>query len=1145
MTERISSHPRFRRDEGGSVQCLVIGFCLALGHFAEGANDRIPLSANHEVDVEIPSDGPDITTERLRPHAEFGPLRGVEVDFIVDAPGVYTIEARAISCDAYLILRDPDGAVVAEDDNGWLNTQPRIVTECSRAGTYRVGVGTWREWSSPCTIRVLAGRPTDRSPAERREAALLDAHACAREAEASFGEADSRTAWSIHALGLVQQAQGRFVDAEASFRKAAAIRDSVLGERHRDSMESWNSVAVVLNRQGRCVEAEKEHRRVLDRRERFLGPRDIDTAGSHGGVGVALAGQGCFGDAEKCFRTAFEINLEVLGADRTSTVGSLYNLAEVLARQLRWAEAEGLHRRVLDFRMREDPPVPMELVNSQLGLGGALAAQGRVEEAIEWLRSALALSTRELGPTHPATVGSKLRLGMSLASFGRTDEAEPLLRSALDDYEHSPGPASAKWAEAASALGVTLIKAGRQAEGDAWMERSLNVRVALRGNASADDPGLVSTRAALAYRKQSIAEAEALFRRALANCSTTNISLASPRCFILGSLVRILAADARIEEAAALQRELFTSDVEYGIREACVSPRDVRASRTLGARDELFRLITLEADRSAAFDDVARWKGLTYRVAAEARRSTSQSGGSEALEELLRQDRNLSGRMSMLAFGREPMRVEDRRSRLAELQERRRAVEREIALLRGMRGDLDGTSRGDIESALDESTAYVDFLVWSPCRLGTVADGRMQFDAWEPPRVAAWIVRGAPGRTKYVDLGLESELDSALLDALAEIAPSLRGRPVAVTSREQTTAAMLALRRVLWDPLAAHLDGVTHLIVSPDGQIAEFPFDAIDIGRGRRLIEAMNVTFVSDPGSLHDLLRGANRERGTAPSLLAVGGVSFEGRADAVASSPIPRDDRESVDDGRGFTQTWGALPWTRVEVESVMTLFRRSHAADVDVLPLTGSEATEDAVKRHAPGRTLLHFATHGFYQRAGLRSVWASYDPVRQARADEFIQWSEAQNETVELAEPETAVSPGFLTGLVFAAANGPSTAVGADDGILTADEIERLDLSACELAVLSACETALGAESPGEGLCSLRRAFGSAGARAIVSTFWQVHDAATLELMTEFYRRLLDQKQSPATALRGAKLHLLRNTEWNEPRHWAAFTLAGDWR
>ncbi|MBL8766828.1 MAG: CHAT domain-containing protein, partial [Planctomycetes bacterium] len=50
---------------------------------------------------------------------------------------------------------------------------------------------------------------------------------------------------------------------------------------------------------------------------------------------------------------------------------------------------------------------------------------------------------------------------------------------------------------------------------------------------------------------------------------------------------------------------------------------------------------------------------------------------------------------------------------------------------------------------------------------------------------------------------------------------------------------------------------------------------------------------------------------------------------------------------------------------------------------------------------------------------------------------------------------------------------------------------------------------------------------------------------ELMTEFDRRFLDERQPPATALRGAKLHLLRHTEWKEPRYWAAFTLAGDWR
>ncbi len=45
-----------------------------------------------------------------------------------------------------------------------------------------------------------------------------------------------------------------------------------------------------------------------------------------------------------------------------------------------------------------------------------------------------------------------------------------------------------------------------------------------------------------------------------------------------------------------------------------------------------------------------------------------------------------------------------------------------------------------------------------------------------------------------------------------------------------------------------------------------------------------------------------------------------------------------------------------------------------------------------------------------------------------------------------------PGLLSGIVFAGANRPEK--GSEDGILTAAELETLDLGATEMMVLSAC-------------------------------------------------------------------------------------------
>lgn len=110
--------------------------------------------------------------------------------------------------------------------------------------------------------------------------------------------------------------------------------------------------------------------------------------------------------------------------------------------------------------------------------------------------------------------------------------------------------------------------------------------------------------------------------------------------------------------------------------------------------------------------------------------------------------------------------------------------------------------------------------------------------------------------------------------------------------------------------------------------------------------------------------------------------------------------------------------------------------------------------------------------------------------------------------------------------------------NDGYLTVGEIYGLRLNA-ELVTLSACETGLAKSMNGDDVIGMTRGFLYAGSSNIIASLWEVDDAATSELMKQFYRNI-KAGQSKKEALRNAQQSLW--PKFPHPVFWAAFFLTG---
>jgi len=109
-------------------------------------------------------------------------------------------------------------------------------------------------------------------------------------------------------------------------------------------------------------------------------------------------------------------------------------------------------------------------------------------------------------------------------------------------------------------------------------------------------------------------------------------------------------------------------------------------------------------------------------------------------------------------------------------------------------------------------------------------------------------------------------------------------------------------------------------------------------------------------------------------------------------------------------------------------------------------------------------------------------------------------------------------------------------------------QMDLHA-DLAILSACETARGHISAGEGVIGLAWAFFVAGTPTTVVSQWKVESTSTTELMQAFHRerQVMGGKTvssfRTARALQRAELQILRQPRYAHPFYWAGFVVMVD--
>jgi len=981
----------------------------------------------------------------------------------------------------------------------WLDARPTVAPDSALYGLAqeivlraRLETGRWREPGTDA-FAVTALRLRDRV----LEPLSLDR----MRLEAALGRYYRRTAAFDHALLHTQ--------------RSLAINEQVFGPDHVECGKAWGNIATLREQMGDLDGAIEADRRVVAIMKAGLPANDPMIAMAEHNLALHYKATGEFALATELLEDALRIRQSQLPADDPKLADILHALAIVRIEAGDLARAHELEGRALAIREAKLSPDDHVLGTSLTTMANVWREEGDFESAMPLYERALAIEEKNFGLDHPELLTELFNLGSAYQLKGRYDRAIELLDRYLAIVREKTPENRAALAEGLAARGGVL----RDDEQFAAAERDL------RRAASMADSSLGRTHPDLALDHLRL--------------STLYARTARPD----SALAELLRAEEIGRASLALNLRAWPE------RDALLYAR-----RRPSGRNRAITAVVAQSDSrwvTATWNAVLRSRSMVVDELASRRRVLS-SGSARAREILteLQQVAQALSRALVDGPGGDPTRYLARTDSLrnaADRLERDLAVADARAAERVDRYELERADLAAVARSLPNQAALVAYVRYDSIGLDTASDDAAALmghsDEETHPRYAAFILPAGGGAALTVSLGRATEIDREVARWLQAADPS-RDEPGSV---EEEIAAGQALRRAIWDPIVASAGTPTDLYLVPDGALEWVNPAALLDDAGEPL--ALTGPLLHLESTERDLLREGAARSMEGVGLLALGGVDYDAtpnaRPPSLATNSAAYLFRGQTPKCATFRDLrFAPLPASKREVEQVAAIWKRAAPEDrAAVSRLEGRDATEEQWKRSAPGRRVLHLATHGFFvdprcvesaapENRGLGALGSPSEPAGDSRFN----------------APPAVESPLRLAGFALAGANRRAQAEsGQDDGILTAEEIAALDLSTVEVAVLSGCETARGELIASEGVGGLRRAFRTAGASAVVGSVWSVRDEDAALWMERFYLDRLHERRSSAEAARAASLalreQLIALGEAPRVSRWAAFFAIGD--
>lgn len=990
--------------------------------------------------------------------------------------------------------------------------------------------------------------------------------------ERVYGPRHPKVALTLASYAIYLKNTGDLPRSRQAYEASLAISLESGGRNTPSVARTYYNLGNVLTMAGDLDAAESAMKSAVEIGRRVLTEKPLDLAKYQLGLAVVLSRRHDLLAAQAVAEEALAVQEAALPSDSPQLANGLGVLASILREFGDVPRAEPLMERTLGLYEKELGPAHPKVAEVLAELGRMKQQGGDLEGGIRLLERALAIREAALGAGHLLVGYNLSELAKLELRAGRDSAAEAEATRSLAIQEAALGSDSLSSSSALTTLSACSRRAGRTSEAAAYLDRALAVQKRATGE-----------------RHPAYDEALRMQGRLLVDAGRNREALAVSLENLPRQRELVRSIIRGLPERQALRYLGGIEPAQDLVLSILVDQADLRGSVEAAWNE-------LAESRALVLDEM----GLRQReLSCEAEADTGRLRLATELAEITREmawslvsgpDEDPQGHVR-----RKFLELQERKEHL----ERRLAEE--SASHRSPAGSTVASVR-EVARQLPPGSALVSYLRYCHVRPFTAAAGRATATgspSGSPPKPSSASPAGSPPESSTRSpAGLAPEspsgppLDVSSYAALV-MAPggeiTIRGLGPAddvelrvarwrdeagvgatVPGRSAGEAVRLyreagrRLREAAWDPIASIVAGASHVFIIPDGDLFLVDFATLPLGEDRFLAdEAFDLHTAT---AERDLLAGP---AAAVPGLglLAIGAPDFDRRsvAASVAVSAGRTGSSRAAGTRRGLLPSrddsaqarFAPLPGAAREIDEVIGVWnasagtaepesgtesagpRSERVPGASSLRLVGAEATEEAFKRYAPGRRVLHLASHGFFLGTEPRPTRA------EARGVGGVMPTIADGSSALVSE-----NPLLLSGIVLAGANERGQAVAeGEDGVLTAAEISALDLTGTEWAVLSACASGLGETRAGEGVLGLRRAFQISGASTVIMSLWSVDDEIVRAWMAELYRaRWLEHRSTPA-AVHEASFRLLQGRRAAaasvHPYYWSGFIASGGWR